>query len=122
MLESLLNKVANLKACNFIKKRLHHRCFPVKFAKILRIAILKNICERLSLSNYSLLLSSHIHVGSSFWASGIILAKKKKLFTTMEKRLWHRCSPKNFAKFIRTLSRTPPVDASVYCNVVSTVF
>ena len=27
----------------FIKKRLQHRCFPVKFSKILRTPILKNI-------------------------------------------------------------------------------
>ena len=33
---SLFNKVAGLKACNFIKKRLQHRCFPVKFAKFFR--------------------------------------------------------------------------------------
>ena len=32
---------------NFIKKRLQHRCFPVKFAKLLRTRILKNICKRL---------------------------------------------------------------------------
>ena len=31
---------------NFIKKRLQHRCFPMKFAKFFRISILKNICER----------------------------------------------------------------------------
>ena len=31
MLESLFNKVAGLQACNFIKKRLQNRCFPVKF-------------------------------------------------------------------------------------------
>ena len=36
-------------ACNFFKKRLQHRCFPVKFAKILRTPILNNICERLLL-------------------------------------------------------------------------
>ena len=30
-----------------LKKRLQHRCFPVKVAKFLRIPILKNICERL---------------------------------------------------------------------------
>ena len=28
VLESLFNKVAALKACNFIKKRLHYKCFP----------------------------------------------------------------------------------------------
>ena len=30
------NKVADLQAYNFIKKRLQQRCFPVKFAKFLR--------------------------------------------------------------------------------------
>ena len=37
VLESLFNKVAGHKAGNFIKKRLQHRCFPVKFVKILRL-------------------------------------------------------------------------------------
>ena len=29
VLESLFNKVADLQGCNFFKKRLQHRCFPV---------------------------------------------------------------------------------------------
>ena len=45
VLESIFNKTAGLKACNFIKKRLQHRCFPLKFAKFLRTPILKNICD-----------------------------------------------------------------------------
>ena len=36
MLEFLFNKVAGLKACNFIKNRLQHRCFPIKFTNFLR--------------------------------------------------------------------------------------
>ena len=36
-----------LQACNFIKKRLLHMCFPVNIAKFLRTPILKNIFERL---------------------------------------------------------------------------
>ena len=36
-------------ACNFIKKRLQHRCFPVNIAKFLRTPILKNICEQVFL-------------------------------------------------------------------------
>ena len=48
MLESLFNKVAG-QACNFIKKRLQHRCFPVKIVKLVRTPILKNTCERLLL-------------------------------------------------------------------------
>ena len=48
MLESSF-KVGVL-SVNFIKKRLQHWCFPVKFAKSLRTPILKNICQRLILS------------------------------------------------------------------------
>ena len=36
VLESLFTKVANLEAWNFIRKRIQHKCFPVKFEKILR--------------------------------------------------------------------------------------
>ena len=39
VLDSLFNKVAGPQACYFIKKRLQHRCFPVKFAKLLRTHI-----------------------------------------------------------------------------------
>ena len=35
VLESLFNKVSGLKACNFIKKRIQHSCFPLKFARFL---------------------------------------------------------------------------------------
>ena len=42
MLEFLFNKVAGLQACNFIKKRLQHRCFSVKFTKSLRASFLQN--------------------------------------------------------------------------------
>ena len=41
MLESFFNKAADLKACNSIKKRLQHNCFPVKFANILRTPFFK---------------------------------------------------------------------------------
>ena len=38
MLKSLFDKVAVLKAYNFIKKRLLLRCFPMNIAKFLRTA------------------------------------------------------------------------------------
>ena len=41
VLESLFNKVAGLKACNFIKKRFQHRRFPTNIAKFLRSSFLK---------------------------------------------------------------------------------
>ena len=39
----------SLEACKFYKKRLHLKCFLVKFLKLLRASILKNICKRLLL-------------------------------------------------------------------------
>ena len=51
MLEFLFNKVAGVKACNFIKKRLHYTCFLVNFAKFLGAPTL-NICEQLLLRNH----------------------------------------------------------------------
>ena len=57
VLESLFNQVADLQSSNFVKKRLQHRCFPVKYAKFLRTSILKNICKRVLLQFLS--RSSH---------------------------------------------------------------
>ena len=51
MLEPLYNDAAGLKACNFVKNRLQHRCFSVNIVKSLRTTILKNSCERLLLQN-----------------------------------------------------------------------
>ena len=36
-----------IKACNFIKKRLQHRCFSVNIAKFSTTHIVKNICKQL---------------------------------------------------------------------------
>ena len=41
VLESLFNKVAGLKACNFTKKSLQHRDFPVNIANFLRTSFLR---------------------------------------------------------------------------------
>ena len=48
-LESVFSKVAGLRACDVVKNKLRHGCFPVRFAKFFRIPILKNICRRLLL-------------------------------------------------------------------------
>ena len=50
---AFFNSVAHLKACNFVKKRLQHSCFPVKFVKSLKTPILKNVCERLLLISFN---------------------------------------------------------------------
>ena len=44
---SHFNKVAGLNICNFIKKRLRNRCFPVNFTKFSRTAFLQNTFGRL---------------------------------------------------------------------------
>ena len=50
VLESVFNKVAGLKAYNFIKKRLQHRCFPVDIAEFLRTSFFKEYLRWLVLS------------------------------------------------------------------------
>ena len=50
LMESLFNKVAGLKTCNFIKKRLQRKCFPVNFRKFLKTLLpFKRVCEGASL-------------------------------------------------------------------------
>ena len=51
-----INKNPGLQTCNFIKKRLQHRCFLDSTAKFFRTTILKNICERLLLRVFLLML------------------------------------------------------------------
>ena len=50
LLVSLSNKVKDFLACNVIKKRLQHRCFPVKFEKCLRTPTFKNLYGQLLLN------------------------------------------------------------------------
>ena len=47
ILQIFFNENVGLQSCNFFKKRLQHRCFPVNIAKFLRTPVLKNICQRL---------------------------------------------------------------------------
>ena len=54
VLESLFNKIEDLQVCNFIKKRLQHRWFPVNIAKLLRKPISKNIWKMFGYKKKSL--------------------------------------------------------------------
>ena len=51
VLESLFNKVTDLKACSFIKKMLQHKRFPVNIAKYLKTPTIRIICKRPLLSS-----------------------------------------------------------------------
>ena len=55
------NKVAGLSSATLLKKRLWHRCFPVNFAKFLRICFLQNSSGRLLHCLYQLLHSQVYH-------------------------------------------------------------
>ena len=55
--EFLLLSSFRLEACNFIKRRIWHRQFPVNFAKFLRTPILQSICEKVSLNFVNVNLS-----------------------------------------------------------------
>ena len=44
-----LDKVAGLRPATLLKMKLWHKCFPVSFAKFLRIPFLHNTCGRLLL-------------------------------------------------------------------------
>ena len=52
VLESLFNKVAGLKVCNFIKKRLQLRYLPVNIAKFLRTTFFIEHLRWLLLQNF----------------------------------------------------------------------
>ena len=49
VLESLFNKAAGLKAFDFFKERLQHKCFPVNIAKFLRTVIFMELLRWLLL-------------------------------------------------------------------------
>ena len=49
VLEPPFDRLAGFKTCDFLKKGLQHRCFPVNIAKFLRALIFMKICEQLLL-------------------------------------------------------------------------
>ena len=58
-----------LQACNFIKKGLQHRCFPVNIAKLLRTTISKNIWKMFGYKKKSL---KCYHQFSCFHAQNVL--------------------------------------------------
>ena len=63
----------DVKVCNFIKKRLQRRCFPVKFEKFLGTSILTKICERLPLSTIAFVLNFE---RTTVWFKHLLLHKR----------------------------------------------
>ena len=64
VLEVLFDTTAGFQVCNFIKKRLQHKCFHGNFAKFLRTPILKNIYKRVMMDiNVLLDKGQNLHFG-----------------------------------------------------------
>ena len=111
------------KTCDFIQKRIQHRCFLVDIANFLRTAFLMNtscgcFCK-FSQKQYNMHPSRPIfhfieHLSFTFqpsFYSIVIFSSSHPLSffsfqatpaTLLKKRLWHRCFPVNFANFLRT--------------------
>ena len=107
VLESLLNKIAGLKACNFIKNRVQHMFFLLKFAKFLRNSISKKICVRLPLIDDSRMLNvlkiqaaylfhdgghchpyHHFHIIGTSVLKDLMLILRRKLRTEKRSKLY----------------------------------
>ena len=114
------------------KKRLRHSCLPVNFSKDLKTTIIQNTSNGLFLivSHFSSDISSHPEVFykksnrenfAKFTRNPLCqsFVFSKVASTLLKKRLWHRCFPVNFAKFLRTpfFYRTPQVGAYENANV-----
>ena len=69
-----LSENVSLQSYNFIKKRLQHRCFPVKIAQFLRARALKNICEPL-FERFSTWINN---ITSNIWSEEDIFSKTKQ--------------------------------------------
>ena len=80
-----------------LKKSLWHRCFPVNFTKFLRTFFYRT----------SPVAASELYRGlwTVLWTMLTMLTilwTMLKSATFLKKRLWHRCFPVSFAKFLRT--------------------
>ena len=74
-----------LKACNFIKKRLWHRCFPVNFAKFLRTPFSQNTSGRLLL-----FIIKDYHFHQKLLSSNSQLTFKHKILSMHMRKIWWR--------------------------------
>ena len=80
---------SGIQASNFVNKRLHHRCFPVKIVKFLRTYISKNTCVRLRQKVFSETLSmSKSH-------NMVILQRMNGLILLSSEAVIQRCSVKH---------------------------
>ena len=77
-----LSENAGLQSCNFIKKRLQHRCFPVNIAQFLRASLLKNICETL-FERFPTWINN---ITSNIWREEDIFSKQNKIILKQDEK------------------------------------
>ena len=73
-----------IQASKFIKKRLHHRCFPVKFVQFWSTPILNNVSERMPLNIFSetFSMSKSCNIVILQRMNGLILLRSVSFFFT----------------------------------------
>ena len=103
MSESLLRKVTGLHPSVLSRKELWNRCFPVHFVKFLRETFYRTIrssrqelfCKIGVLRNVPKFIGKHLYLSLNKVAG-------LRPTTLLKKRLWHRCFPVTFLKFLTT--------------------
>ena len=122
MLGPLCNKVASLQACNFIKKRLQHRCFPLKFAKFLRTPffaeylwwLLLNILHSGKKSHWVLLNNQNNHLRSH---SRLSFSKKKRIEIH---EIQTYIDYINFSKYYEIFCARFVIEFAIHCTKIAT--
>ena len=95
-LQSLFNKVAGLTACNFIKKRLKHRYFPVNIAKLSITAFLQDTSFGCLCLLKALTESKNKHMGGCFMDAQSTIRYKNRIIIHNSKTLAHSNKQPNF--------------------------
>ena len=100
MLEFLFNKVTDLKAWNFIKKRLQHRCFPVKSEKFLRTPFWRTSAN------------------DCFYTINVKKFSNLNVFFLLWNAYFHSCT----CKWQLQQSREITQPSDFFCNVILSIF
>ena len=102
LLKSLFNKVAALKACNFIKKRLRYSCFSVNTAKFLKSFFIEHPWRLLQFIASSMILMT-ILLNQVLHRLTMLLTRKKYIFL-MINRTWTQCMKFLYLQFTSSLT------------------
>ena len=105
-----IHRETPVNACNFIKNWIWHSCFPVTSTKFLRKTFFKEhlrlgeraVVQRCSVKKVFLEISQNLQENTCARVSFFNEDAGLRPATLFKKRLWHRCFPVDFVKFLRT--------------------